>query len=236
MKILVGLNVFNIYSGKYDHTGYNLENLPMLVYKKGNTKANPKMKYIRGLTSDSFLINLLYKLKGIRMTRMDNNKCQVNFGDETVEFYKMSDILSDDGDKDTAVLKKELLNYRKRSGHCHTNCMKYLTSFGERIVSGYIDDIAMPNRAVHSWLETGEYVVDYTKNLVINREYYYRFLNPEVLSVITLDQLYNDVVLLRQMDFLGSRFYCLFREEIVNDLINKNNNFLNDIGYEKKLK
>lgn len=65
---------------------------------------------------------------------------------------------------------------------------------------------------------------------------YYRLLNPEILNVITREQLDSDIGMLKQMNFLGSKFYCLFRDEILTDIEKSNIDLFCESSYEKKLK
>jgi len=236
MQIITGINIFKIYSGKYHKCGYHLNNLPMLTYKMDNVEVKPKMKYIQLLTSDSHLLNLLCKFKGITLNKTDTNKCKIDFDDETIEFYRISDLIEEENNEEAIAVKKELLNFKKRSGHCHSMCMQYVNSFGEKMVTGYVNDIVKSIRTVHSWIETDTDVIDYTRNLVISKEDYYRLLNPEILNVITKEQLNNDVDMLNQMNFLGSKIYCLFRDEILTDIERSNIDLFSESNYEKKLK
>lgn len=145
MKILIGINVSKIYRGKYHECGYNLQNLPMLTYKVDNVKVNSKMKYIQLLTSDSYLINLFCKFKGVTLTKTNNDKCKIDFGDETIEFYRMSDLIEEENNEEALAVKKELLNFKKRSGYFHLKSIQCVNSFGDKIVTGYINDIKHSN-------------------------------------------------------------------------------------------
>lgn len=129
MQIITGINVFKIYSGKYHKCGYHLNNLPMMTYKMDSVEVNPKMKYIQLLTSDNFLIKLLCKSIGIKLNKTDNDKYSVNFNNETIEFYRIYDLIDEENNEEALTVKKELLNFKKRSGYCHSMCMQYVNSF-----------------------------------------------------------------------------------------------------------
>jgi len=226
----------NFLNDKYHECGFHINNFPMLIKKDERIVNNPKVRTINIFTSSRYLSQLAYRVKGIKMTRVNQNKCQISFNDEVIEFSLISDLFVLKNDKSVIDLKKELLNYKKRKGLCHYNCIIYLNSFGNKIVTGYVDDSILPNRVIHSWIETDKKVIDYTKNLVINKEDYYRLLNPEILNTVTKEQLNSDIDIIRKMDFLGSKFYCLFRDEILTDIERSNIDLFSESNYEKKLK
>ena len=233
--IIMSINNINIFRGKFHETGYNLKNFPMLCRKKAKIAPNFKMRCIQNFTSNNKLLNLWCNVKGVKLKRINTDMCEIDFGNESIKFSLISDLFINDN-SDVIALKKQLLNAKKRSGLCHYQSVSYLNSWGNKIVTGYVDDTIASQRDVHSWIETDINVIDYSKNLVISKDDYYRLLNPEVINEITKDELNCDIELLRNFSFLSCKFYCLFRDEIINDLINKNNAILSDIGYEKKLK
>ncbi len=91
----------------------------------------------------------------------------------------------------------------------------------------------------HSWVEIGNYCVDTTSKQIYNKEYYYKYFEPEVLKQYTNKELHNDnlfmYVLLNAMENrsnLSCIYINLFNDKFLksNDaqFKEKINNFLDD--------
>ena len=94
--------------------------------------------------------------------------------------------------------------------------MFFLEYFGDRIVNAYIDDPTEKFRVVHSFIELNNKVYDYTKNLVISKEDYYRLFNVEVINTIDRNVYLEDIKNPFFNSFIDCKFYCLFRDELLN--------------------
>lgn len=74
---------------------------------------------------------------------------------------------------------------RERLGKCHTYAnkiaLKWFTNFPYRIATGYINPFTNRDRILHSWIEFKddgqEYVIDASRNLLMNKSGYYQLLN-----------------------------------------------------------
>ena len=67
------------------------------------------------------------------------------------------------------------------------------------------------------------YIIDYTKNLIMPKEQYFKLTNFEEIERISDEEFFSDLVATLQLD-LSQKEYLTFRSEIMNDL--KKNMFL----------
>ena len=203
-------------SNKYNKYGVNKEAEKMFYVKKEKANMDKRMKVIRAFTSTDYLYQFFYLLKGYSIKTIDNNKMKLCYKNESIEFKKLSDCLIGE-DEESVRIRKELLNYRKRKGQCHFNSLQLLPSIGGNIVTGYVDDQGDTHKIIHSWIEDENNVIDYTSNLVIKKEDYNRLMNVEIVSVISKDDVLADSNSEFFQKYLGCKFYCLFRDELVRE-------------------
>ena len=205
-------------SYKYTEQGVNTKNNDILFYKKDIKahKLDEKALVIHSFTSNDNISRILYHAKGYKLVRIDSKKQKIIYQDEEIEFSTISDVLEGDEENITKY-KKELLNLRQRTRKCHNMSLSFLGSdIGDRVVTGYIDSTSKNTRVIHSWLETEDKVIDYTCNLIIDKDQYYKLWNPEVLSVISREDFKADYEK-EFMHILGCKFYCLFRDELYKE-------------------
>ena len=99
--------------------------------------------------------------------------------------------------------------------------------------------ISDKEKNIHTWIEfeegKNEYVIDYTFNVLMNKEGYYYLRKAEPLSIITSKEMNSD----RKLGIfdkdnemangkgigISEKEYLLFRNEILNDLLK--NSFVN---------
>lgn len=126
-------------------------------------------------------------------------------------------------------LKEESLETWDRMGRCHTKSIEVssrLEVFSNDVVTGYIYDISDKAKFLHSWLEFSkdkkEYVIDYTMNVVMNKEGYYYLRHADPITRI------NDVDIredkkkgFSDIKGLTDREYLVFRHEIAKELRQK---------------
>lgn len=205
-------------NNKYNQHGVNINNIDMFDGKKLSncSKINEKAIALHWFTSNDYISHILYHAKGYKLVRLDSKNLKMCYKSEEIEFSKLSDLL--DGDKESvAKEKKELLNIRRRLGKCHNMSLSFLgNDIGDRVVTGYIDSTSKNTRVIHSWLETEDKVIDYTCNLIIDKDQYYKLWDPEVLSVISREDFKADYEK-EFMHILGCKFYCLFRDELYKE-------------------
>lgn len=226
--IIPSVNRYELISnGKYSKNGINLGNYAIIgdscddIFLLGNDKfRNHDLEEIEDYTID--------------LKETDHIKCLGEnhlFKDDDKEFTFMlfSDIVTD----------QELANVlcsMERYQTCHINSWKYVTPISEtfsnakvRIVGGkyLINDV---DYYYHTWIELEiegkEFVVDYTKNLIILKEHYYRLTGAEVINVVEeddiksiIDYVKGDILKLNPMD------YSYFAQELLRDL-DKNKHIL----------
>ena len=77
----------------------------------------------------------------------------------------------------------------KYNGRCHEVSMKFC--FGNTIVTAFMHEPLSKLRYLHSFITTGDSVLDATANLVINKDDYYRLKKPEIVTEISGCELYD---------------------------------------------
>lgn len=202
----------------YNKYGINTNTYEMFFDKKVDCVLDERIMAIRAFTSNSCIRKKYYIAKGYRI-RTDDDKMIMQYKKDIFGFIKISDILSSD-EKEFLKIKQELLDYKKRKHQCHSRSVQFF-SLADNLVTGYVDDVGN-NRIIHTWLETDENVIDYTSNLIINKEDYYKLMNAEVLSVISKDEFDEDIDSEFLNKIIGIKFYCLFRQELEQEGIIKN--------------
>lgn len=197
-------------SNLYNKFGIHINTEPLLVFKKSDCHLDERMQAIKAFTSNFTVLQELYLNKGF-IYSYNNKRNQIKYQEEIIEFYKFSDWLSRDLPNVTEI-KEELLDYEKRTGKCHLMSMHFLKFYGNFLVTGYVD--SKNERIIHTWIEDGDYVIDYTFNLVINKKIYYKLMNVQVLSEIDKDTFIRDISSSFIRSFISIKFYLLFREEL----------------------
>lgn len=197
----------------YNEFGININNDEMFFHKNSDSELDSKMIAIRIFTSSSYFLKLLYKVKGFKIIKCDKNKLELNYKKETIEFSRLSDLILCSTEEKTIETKKELLNLKQRKGKCHYKSFQFV-HIGDNLVTGYVDDSIKNRRIIHTWLESLDTVIDYTANVIMKKEDYYKLMNVEVLSVINKEDVYNDCNSNFIKEFLSAKFYCLFRDEL----------------------
>lgn len=124
-----------------------------------------------------------------------------------------------------SYVRKELICYLKhnlRYGSCFYTSM----IISENIDNSYFVTGLIPFKDgtthLHSFVEYGNYVIDYTKNLIVSKEIYYKLLRVKELQRIpseSISEIYN--TLLENRILNTARYIATFGNDIINDL-NKN--------------
>lgn len=135
--------------------------------------------------------------------------------DHSFTFYLLSDHI------DNKKKKRELTSLN-RYGKCHfaSLCLLFSSPYDESYaLTGYINN--GEKDILHSIVETvdedGKCIIDYTQNLVMNKEDYLKLTGFKEITRISKEELNKDLFLLKELD-INSRFYLLFRHEIVRSL------------------
>lgn len=217
----------------YNYHGIHLNNIPMLLSKKVPCNFSIEMRAIRAFTSYNYFIQLLYRLIGFKLIKINDYKLELHYKKNNFEFSKLSDLYTSNNKLENLKNKIILLNYQKRKGKCHFQSLCLLPICGDYLVTGYVNDSSNKVRVIHSWIETENNVIDYCSNLVISKENYYQLMNPEILSVIKKEDYLKDANSKFLNSLIGCKFYCLFRDELYyNGLFN----FNNEDSIQKRLK
>ena len=165
-------------------------------------------------------MNCILKKEGIaNKVQINNSNVIIETDEILIEFRKLSDAII--GLKGDTELETE-----KRSGKCHLKSLKVSKNLGisNNIVTGYIFGYSDKDKYFHSWVEYShkgkEYVIDYTRNIIINKEAYYRLMNAIPLSRIsnkTIEEDENILLNLPESDTITLKEYLVFRDEIMKN-------------------
>lgn len=154
----------------------------------------------------------------------------VEYNDETIKIKAKNGILIM-GTKLSGLIRSlnyedEYVNKENRHGNCHYKSIKISKSLEmpNDLVTGYVYGISDKTKFLHSWVEFEvkgkELVIDYTLNIIMNKEGYYYLQHARPLSRISNEDLVNDDEYIRKFNKLGHfniKEYLTFRDEIVND-------------------
>lgn len=199
----------------YNKYGVNINNESMFFEIESYSDQDQKLEAIRAFTSSDTKRKFAYIVKGFKLNRIDDKKLMISYKNDFVEFSMISDSI-EFATGDISEVKKELLDYRGRIGKCHIKSIE-LINLGDYLVTGYVDDTDRNYRVIHSWIETEKSVLDYTSNLIMKKEDYYKLRNVEVLNIVNKEDLYDDFKSEFAKTILSCKFYCLFRDELFRE-------------------
>lgn len=118
-----------------------------------------------------------------------------------------------------------------RKGKCFERSyeLSRILDMQNNLVTGYIYGNSDKAQYLHSWLETkNNFVIDYTRNAIINKDGYYLMLHAEPLSKISAEDIENDIQqYMSKCNRLGISLeqYLIFRDEIIKDFQKNDNLF-----------
>ena len=122
-----------------------------------------RIDYLEGLDERLYNIEEIY----------DKEKNKYNFCN--INFSRISSFIIED--KRGNELYKELVS-TNRYGKCHRGSLQLLFFNDSSILTGYI---TFRNKMIlHSVVQVGNYIMDYTKNLVINKNDYIKLINFKI--------------------------------------------------------
>ena len=114
----------------------------------------------------------------------------------------------------------------ERYGKCHSKSLELvLITPNSKIVTGYIteNNLHLLHSIIVSTELNGDYVYDWTKNLIMSKDEYYKLNKFKVLSEITKDEIiydkenYEDLL----VNNICIKPYLVFRNEIVKEIETK---------------
>ena len=197
--------------------------------------------------SDEYIVRYMETFPNVYDVQIANpsDSGNVNFSSiETnegyVEFLAISELLKhsisysqNGGDNEVKKYCDDVENIAKRNGNCHRfsiRALKLLTEHFDiktNIVTGNVRYYVPDNKYIHSWLEfylAGKLcALDSTKNIIMDKDAYYRLLHideeKDIYSVIKSDDVINDEKqyggLIEELDY---KTYLTTRDEMIRDL------------------
>ena len=114
----------------------------------------------------------------------------------------------------------------ERYGKCHSKSLELVLIIpNSKIVTGYIteNNLHLLHSIIVSTELNGDYVYDWTKNLIMSKDEYYKLNKFKVLSEITKDEIiydkenYEDLL----VNNICIKPYLVFRNEIVKEIETK---------------
>ena len=208
-------NTYNLLFGDYDNIPEEeqgtYENVVAFATIDRFTKLQEKKIFTK-------LLNLFCNNKTVDLGKITFNKETLQYeykdNDLVITFDKLSNCLDD----------KDLINEltsSKRYGNCHNKAMSISPSIeGSKIVTGYI---TIGNKKVlHSVIEYEQdgknIILDWTRNLVINKEQYERLTKFVELSSFEGRKVIDDIEIIFKDLNIGVKTYVVFRDELIKDM------------------
>ena len=221
-KRVMSLTLFEIFK----RTPFNWDTF-LVVTAISNFTANDNVEVFESILKE------LIKKRVIKNFERKDLGYFITAKDETpIRFIELTDFFQP-LDEDV----KNRLKSTKRYGHCHWDSIHIVENLvnPSNIVSGYITLQSKKMKFSHSWVEM-EYlgkvwVLDFTMNVMMNKEGYYKLYNPQNIIKIGKNTLIEDLKLMEKTTFKDKdiRMYLFNPEEARNVMLNE---FKNDKTYE----
>lgn len=168
------------------------------------------------LYRNKFFLSFYLRDKFKKFSYCKKDKINEYMDDEySYSFYLLSDYM------DNKKQKRELTSMN-RFGKCHfaTLCILFSSPYDDSYaLTGYINN--GEKDILHSVVETvdedGKCIIDYTQNLIMDKQDYFKLTGFKEITRISKKELNKDLFLLQGLD-INSRFYLLFRHEIIRSL------------------
>ena len=178
------------------------------------------------------LLNDLKNIEYIDSVKVDKLKVSIKGKDFKLIAFRLSDCIEE-------LKEDKNIETKNRKGKCHVKSMEISLRLGYQndIVTGYIYGLSNKAKYLHSWVEfknlkNMEFVIDYTENIIINKNAYYMLRHAEPLSRISREELAKDRNLIyKRLNEIGSiniKEYLVFRDELSKD-IERNKNAFEDL-------
>ena len=154
----------------------------------------------------------LSKLTSIEKISYNSITCQYEWqdGPNLITFNLLSNYIGDE------KLKAELTS-KKRYHLCHKRSIDNAKKFkNSKVVTGYATIGSY--KFLHSIIECDNKVIDWTRNVVMNKSDYYYLTNFHPLSSISSACILMDKKMLKGKFGFFVKEYTTFRDEIMNDL------------------
>ena len=124
---------------------------------------------------------------------------------------------------DTPPMYKHILTTPQRYGACHnlSQMISYHLPQNNNVVTGFMKLRDSYHKLFHSWVETKidgkDYVLDGTKNIVVDKDFYYNIIHPEILTKMPQKTIIEDYNKYGDDEIfqLYMRLYYLYRNEFL---------------------
>ena len=118
---------------------------------------------------------------------------------------------------------KEVLEAPDRQGWCHKFSSEISKDWDSpnEVVTGCIYKLCDKVKHLHSWIEFSEegeeFIIDATRNIVMNKEGFYFLKHVKELCRVSRNQIIEDENIIHELGF-GIKEYLTFRHEIMRDV------------------
>ena len=117
---------------------------------------------------------------------------------------------------------KDELRSDNRIGKCahKSTSLAYSDKNRCKVMIGYVDndDAKILHTVYVNCQYDKEYVFDYTMNLVMNKGQYLDLMNYKIINEISGENIKKDKEILCSIEYISSKFYLCFRDELMKDL------------------
>ena len=127
----------------------------------------------------------LQKCKIVKSIEEEKHSLSISTTFHNIKAFKFSHIFSD-------VLNDKISknNLVRRNSYYSSEYVSQVIPFPNQIVTGYIYGIADKAKTIHSWVEfknknNEEFVIDYTDNLIMNKEGYYYIRHAKPIKKVS---------------------------------------------------
>lgn len=153
------------------------------------------------------------------------------YKDENIkfEFYKLEKYLNKILKEEDNYVKEEmnfLMKYNLIKGNCYAMNMILASNIKDSYLVTGLLTFEDGTTHLHAYVEYIDYIIDFTKNLIIKKNIYYKLLKVTELGKIKSKDISNIYNLTSENTILNTtRYMALFGDEIITDL-NKNKQLL----------
>lgn len=239
---------------KYDIDGINLNTKSILfsdndIYLENERQIYEKLKILYAIDIYTLIVHKSKIKKMIRKSlakRLDIDVSNIRYNNKRKKHeYTLTsgekiffDVLSEHLEKPSKDIIEEL-ELKKRHGKCHIQSIVVGISIKDSIIqTGTI--IVGNKKVLHSVVEIknkagDDIIIDWTRNLEIEKEKYIKLFNFNILSSIKLEEILNDSKFINGLGILTLNYYLTFREQITKDLNRNSFIFSEETNKVKKL-
>ena len=210
-------------SNTLDGINNNTYQLFFMVKEFKDEPNNDDKEFLLGTIQQFTKLNdksIEYVLNKTDIFKRKDNVFEVNYNNLKYDFKLLDSYL---------IKNKEELRSKERIGKCIHKSISLANSYEGncKVLLGYIYNNS--DKLLHSvFLECSnnhEYVFDYTMNLIMEKEKYMELFDFKIINEIDGNDIKKDKNIILKMEYISSKFYLCFRDEIMKDL-NKNSKVL----------